>query len=88
VALVPFIGNTVSNCNDAIASNWSKGSTYVNNTVSSSGSGIHTDNNGGQGGVADIIQNNTVSNSAANGYGIWVFAPYVPVGAWEYGIEC
>ena len=74
-----FTNNTVSDCNDGIASNWSTGTTYTGNTVSSSGSGIHTDNNGGSGGVADIISNNTVLNSDLNGYGIWVFAPYLNV---------
>jgi hypothetical protein len=72
-----FLNNTVSNTNDGIASNWSKGSTYTGNTVTNSGSGIHSDNNGGQGGTADLIAGNQVSNSKANGYGIWVFAPYV-----------
>lgn len=69
-----FTNNNVSDCNDAIASNWSRGTVYAGNSVSNSGSGIHTDNN--TGGTADIIQNNTVSNSPANGYGIFVFAPY------------
>ena len=72
-----FTNNNVSNANDAIASNWSKGTTYSGNTVTNSGSGIHTDNNGGQGGSADLIQNNQVSNSPAGGYGIWVFAPFL-----------
>lgn len=74
-----FTNNTVSNANDGIASNWSKGTVYSGNTVTSSGSGIHTDNNGGSGGVADTIRNNTVTNSTTGGYGIWVFAPYVNV---------
>jgi hypothetical protein len=74
-----FLNNTVSQANDGIASNHSKGTTYTGNTVTLSGSGIHTDNNGSGGGVADIIQNNTVSNSTVFGYGIWVFAPYLPV---------
>jgi hypothetical protein len=69
--------NTVINANDAIASNWSTGTTYTGNSVSNSGSGIHTDNNGGFGGNADLIMNNQVSaNASPNGYGIWVFAPY------------
>jgi nitrous oxidase accessory protein NosD len=71
-----FTNNNVSTSNDGIASNWSTGTTYSGNTVTGCGSGIHTDNNGGSGGVADVIQNNSVLNSAANGYGIWVFAPY------------
>ena len=74
-----FTNNTVSNAADAIASNWSKGTQYTGNTITNSGSGIHTDNNGGSGGVADMISNNQVTNSQTNGYGIWVFAPYVPV---------
>jgi hypothetical protein len=71
-----YTNNTVTNCNDAIASNWSTGSTYTGNTVTNCLSGIHTDNNGGSGGIADIISGNTVQNSPASGYGIWVFAPY------------
>ncbi len=72
-----FTNNTVSNTNDAISSNWSKGSTYSGNIVTNSGSGIHTDNNGGLGGIADVIQNNNISNSPTGGLGIFVFAPYV-----------
>jgi hypothetical protein len=68
--------NVVTNCNDGIASNWSSGTTYELNNVSNSGTGIHTDNNGGSGGNADVITNNTISNSPANGYGIFVYAPY------------
>ena len=45
-----FTNNTVTDCNDAIASNWSTGTTYTGNLVSSSASGIHSDNNGGSGG--------------------------------------
>lgn len=75
-----FTNNTVSNANDAIASNNSTGTVFSGNIVTSSGSGIHTDNNGSAGiGTADVIQNNQVSNSLANGYGIFVFAPYLPV---------
>lgn len=74
-----FANNTVSDTNDAIASNWSMGSTYTNNAVTDSGSGIHTDNNGGSGGVADALTGNTVSNCKTNGYGVWVFAPFRPV---------
>ncbi|MGE5424983.1 MAG: NosD domain-containing protein, partial [Syntrophothermus sp.] len=69
--------NTVSRANDAIASNWSKGTTYSHNTVTSSGSGIHTDNQGdGSGTTADLIAYNSVSNSTTYGYGIFVFVPY------------
>ena len=38
--------NDVSNANDAIASNWSDGTQFTGNTVTSSGSGVHTDNAG------------------------------------------
>ncbi len=72
-----FTNNVVSNSSDAIASNHSTGTTYSGNTVTASGSGIHTDNNGDSGGTGDIIQNNTVSDSKAGGYGIFVFAPYL-----------
>ncbi|MCK9403322.1 MAG: right-handed parallel beta-helix repeat-containing protein [Chitinophagaceae bacterium] len=74
-----FTNNKVDSANDGIVSNWSTGTVYSGNTVTNSGSGIHTDNNGGAGGNADIIQNNLVKNSTAGGWGIWVFAPYLPV---------
>jgi hypothetical protein len=70
-------GNRVSNASDAIASNWSKGTQVTDNVVTRSASGIHTDNNGGSGGVADTIKGNTVRSCTTDGYGIWVFAPYV-----------
>lgn len=69
--------NKVSNANDAISANWSKGIEFAENTVTSSGSGIHTDNNGGSGGSADVIANNKISACKENGYGIFVFVPYV-----------
>ncbi len=69
--------NTVSHANDAIASNWSTGTQYLNNVVTDSGSGVHSDNNGGFGGSADLLQGNQVSSCTAGGYGVWVFAPYV-----------
>ncbi|MBK8127941.1 MAG: T9SS type A sorting domain-containing protein [bacterium] len=71
--------NTVSYCNDAIAANWSRGTQFLNNVITNSGSGLHTDNNGGFGGVADLIQNNFVDDGAVNSYGIWVFFPYLNV---------
>ncbi|MBI2723860.1 MAG: right-handed parallel beta-helix repeat-containing protein [Chloroflexi bacterium] len=74
-----YSNNVVSDANDAIASNWSTGTQYFNNTVTNSGSGVHSDNNGGFGGVADSIHDNTVSNCQANGYGIWTFAPYLNI---------
>jgi parallel beta-helix repeat protein len=68
--------NVVSNANDGIVGQYSTGTQFLNNTVSDSGTGIHTDNNGGMGGVADVISGNTVTN---NVYGLFVFAPYLPV---------
>jgi hypothetical protein len=70
-------GNKVSNSNDAISANWSKGTSFIGNKVTKSASGIHTDNNGGSGGSADVIKDNKVSECTVNGYGVWVFAPYV-----------
>jgi len=69
--------NKVTKANDAISANWSKGTEFVGNTVSESGSAIHTDNNGGKGGVADVIKGNKVKGCSKDGYGVWVFAPYV-----------
>ncbi len=69
--------NTVSDCNDAISSNHSKGVQFLYNVVTNSGSGVHTDNAGDGGGTADLIQGNQISNSPVNGYGIFVFAPYI-----------
>jgi hypothetical protein len=69
--------NKVSNANDAISANWSTGTQFLNNTVSKSGSGVHTDNNGGFGGSADVIKSNLVRECKTNGYGIFVFVPYV-----------
>ncbi|HTA05040.1 MAG TPA: hypothetical protein VK774_01630, partial [Solirubrobacteraceae bacterium] len=69
--------NKVSNANDAISSNWSKGTRFIDNVVRKSGSGVHTDNNGGSGGSADVIEGNKISECNTNGYGIFVFVPYV-----------
>jgi hypothetical protein len=69
--------NKVSAANDAISENWSKGTKFLDNKVTSSGSGVHTDNNGGAGGVADLISGNKISACKPNGYGVFVFAPYV-----------
>ncbi len=68
--------NTVSYCNDAISANHSKGIQFLRNTVTHSASGIHTDNSGDGGGVADLIQGNTVTDGVG-GYGIWTFVPYL-----------
>lgn len=72
-----FSANKVTKANDAISANWSKGIQFTGNTITDSGSGVHTDNNGGFGGIADTINSNKVSACKSNGYGIFVFAPYV-----------
>ena len=46
--------NKVSSANDAISANWSKGTQFVGNKITKSGSGVHTDNNGGSGGSGDL----------------------------------
>ncbi len=72
--------NVVSYANDGISANHSKGIQFLNNTVSFSGSGIHTDNSGDGGGVSDVISGNTVNcTSVPNAYGIWTFVNYLPV---------
>ena len=38
---------------------------------------MHTDNNGDSGGSADVIEGNKISACNSNGYGIFVFVPYV-----------
>ena len=67
----------VISANDAISANWSTGTQFLYNTILKSGSGVHTDNNGGFGGSADVIMGNTVRECPVNGYGIFVFVPYV-----------
>ncbi len=69
--------NRVSNANDAISANWSTGTQFLNNLITRSGSGVHTDNNGGFGGSADRIANNIVRECKTDGYGVFVFVPYV-----------
>ncbi len=69
--------DTVSNCLGAIVANNSKGMNILDNVVTNSSDGVHSDNGGSAGGVADTIQGNKVSNSPASGYGIWVFVPYI-----------
>lgn len=72
-----FVNNTVSDANDAISSNHSRGTQYLLNTITNSLSGIHTDNAGDGGGTPDLIQGNTIQNGPAGSYGIWVFVPYI-----------
>ncbi|HEY2761309.1 MAG TPA: right-handed parallel beta-helix repeat-containing protein, partial [Pirellulales bacterium] len=73
-------GNHVSNAADAISTNHSLGTNIFGNVITSSGSGIHSDNNGdGAGAVADSIHNNMISMGSAGAYGIFVFVPYLDV---------
>ncbi len=67
-----FDNNTVSYASDAISANWSAGTQFIGNTISHSGSGIHTDNTQAQ----DLIENNAITQGTAGSYGIWVFVPY------------
>jgi parallel beta-helix repeat protein len=75
-----FAGNFVSRANDGISSNWSHGIDFVGNTVSDSssswGSGMHSDNSGGGGGinVPDLFDGNTISGCP---WGLWIFVPYL-----------
>ncbi len=70
--------NEVTDANDAISANWSRGIEFADNTVKKSGSGVHTDNNGGSsGGTGDVITGNKISECKENGYGIFVFVPYL-----------
>jgi hypothetical protein len=72
-------GNHVSRANDALSANHSQGTTFTNNTVTSSLSGVHTDNAGDSGGLADTITGNHVTCTAGSGaYGVWTFVPYKP----------
>ena len=69
--------NHVSDANDAISANHSRGTPFTNNVVTTSGSGVHTDNAGDSGGTADLITGNTVTTCTAGGYGVWAFVPYL-----------
>jgi hypothetical protein len=69
--------NKVTDANDAISANHSTGTQFLDNVITKSGSGIHTDNNGDSGGVADLIEGNKISACNSNGYGIFVFVPYL-----------
>src|SRR5664280_618567 len=68
--------NKVTSANDAISANHSTGTQFLANVIRKSGSGIHTDNNG-ESGSADVINGNTVRECKVNGYGIFVYVPYV-----------
>jgi hypothetical protein len=69
--------NSASDCTDALSSNWSRGVQFLDNEISRSGNGLHTDSAGGTGGTADLIEGNTVEQCQKDGYGIFVFVPYI-----------
>jgi nitrous oxidase accessory protein NosD len=69
--------NYVAFANDAISSNHSSGVQFLRNKITHSGSGVHTDNAGDGGGTADLIKGNSVEDCLSDGYGIWVFVPYI-----------
>lgn len=70
--------NTVSDSSDALNSNWSEGVQFLNNTITRSGSGVHTDNAGFMLTTpSDLIQGNTVKDCTPGGYGVWSFVSYV-----------
>jgi hypothetical protein len=69
--------NHVSRANDAIAANHSAGTSFTGNTVTTSGSGVHTDNAGDGGGSADVITGNNVSACSSGGYGVWTFIAFI-----------
>jgi hypothetical protein len=80
--------NHVSDCNDAISSNWSGGVQFLDNEIEHSGSGVHTDNAGGFGTLStDLIRGNKISKGMPNAYGIFVFVPYVPVRVENNNVE-
>lgn len=70
--------NHVVLANDAISLNYSRGVQIANNLVELSGTGIHIDNNRvPETGIPDdVIQNNTVINCTAGGFGIWLLVPH------------
>jgi Right handed beta helix region len=73
-----FTDNAVEGANDAISANHSLGTTFARNRVRASESGVHTDNAGdGAGATADVLEDNEVSDCTANGFGVWVFVPWV-----------
>jgi parallel beta-helix repeat protein len=72
-----FANNTVSGANDAISSNHSRGTSFLNNVITASASGVHTDNAGDGGGSADLLDGNSVSNCTTGGFGVWTFVPYI-----------
>ncbi len=73
-------GNIIADSGAGIAANESRGMHVALNTIVRSGAGVHTDNQGLWGGsTPDLIEENVVSDCARGGYGLWSFAPDLPV---------
>jgi hypothetical protein len=73
-----IFNNGVSQSADGIAANHSRGTQISGNVVTTSASGIHTDNAGDSAGsVPDTITFNGVLSGGAGSYGIFVFVPYI-----------
>ncbi len=81
VAMFNFAGsgvmsnNLVSAASDAISANNSTGTLFVNNTVTNSASGVHTDNSVG----SDLLSGNHVFAMQPGAFGVWVFVPYTQI---------
>jgi hypothetical protein len=73
-------GNLIADSRAGIAANESRGMHVALNAVVRSGAGVHTDNQGIWGGsTPDVIEENVVSDCTRGGYGLWSFAPVLPV---------
>jgi hypothetical protein len=73
-------GNVVLDAMAGIATNQSRGTRIAFNEVARSSMGIHSDNAGlVAGSAADVVEGNVVRDCLPDGFGIWSFAPYVPV---------
>jgi len=80
VGMGTIANNTVSYANDAISANYSSGTQFLNNIITNSGSGIHTDNASGALGATDVISGNSVDcTGVSGGYGIFTFVNYLPI---------
>ena len=72
-------GNTVSQAVQAIAVNHSSGTIITNNIITSSDTGIHTDNAGDFNLGNDVISGNSISSMNVGSIGITTYEPYLDV---------
>lgn len=73
-----FANNVVSQSNDGVVANHSRGTQFLDNQVTcdvltDGAGGLHTDNTGDGGGSADLLDGNQVTDCY---YGMFVFVPY------------